>query len=192
MIASLNGVVQFSLPDGIVINVNGVGYLVHVPAPLLDKARVGDKVSFCIFHVVRQDTSALYGFDNLEGREFFQHLIGVGGIGPKLALNILSHMNPDAIRRAVFSEQSDLFARVPGVGKRTAQKIQLYLQDRVTKIEGMIVGTGQDEVDTEVLEALTALGYSVVEAQAAIQSIPKETSDNIEDRLRHALNYFSS
>jgi Holliday junction DNA helicase RuvA len=101
-------------------------------------------------------------------------------------------MSPDAIRRAVFSEQPDLFARVPGVGKRTAQKIQLYLQDRVTKIEGMVVGTGQDDMDTEVLEALIALGYSVVEAQAAIQSIPRDTPDDLEERLRNALNYFSS
>jgi len=192
MIASLSGTVQYSLPDGVVVNVNGVGYLVHIPAPLLDKVRVGEKVSYYVYHVVRQDTNALYGFDQLEGREFFQHLIGVGGVGPKLALNVLSHMSPEAIRRAVFSEQPDLFARVPGVGKRTAQKIQLYLQDRVTKIEGMIVGTGLDDLDAEVIEALTALGYSVVEAQAAIQSIPKDTPDDLEERLRNALIYFSS
>lgn len=192
MIASLNGIVKYMLPEGIVLEVSGVGYLVHIPASLRDRIRIGETLFLYVYHVIRQDVSALYGFETLEGREFFQHLIGVDGVGPKLALSILSVMNPDLIRRAVFSEQPDLFLRVPGVGKKTAQKIQLYLQDKVTRIEGLATMPELSDFDAEVIEALTALGYSVVEAQAAIQSIPKDAPKDVETRLRYALQYFAS
>jgi Holliday junction DNA helicase RuvA len=191
MIASLNGVVKIILVEGLVVDVNGVGYLVHVPAPTKDQFRIGDPAFLYIYHILREDTSALYGFESLEGRSFFQYLIGVDGVGPKLALNILSVMNPDTIRRAIFNEQPDLFMRVPGVGKKTAQKIQLYMQDKVTKIEGLAAIPEFGDLDVEVIEALTALGYSVVEAQAAIQSIPKDAPRGVEDRLRLALQYFA-
>jgi Holliday junction DNA helicase RuvA len=141
--------------------------------------------------IVRQDAISLYGFDTLEGREFFHLLISVDGVGPKLALSILSVMTTDAIRRAVFNEQADLFTRVPGVGKRTAQKLQLYLQDKVTRIEGILTTPGISEADTEVLAALTTLGYSLVEAQSALQSIPRDAPEDVEARLRLALQYFS-
>jgi Holliday junction DNA helicase RuvA len=192
MIASINGKVAFVLPEGAVIDVNGVGYLVHLPAPLKDGLRAGDPLFVYTYQIVRQDMLALYGFETLEGREFFHLLLGVDGVGPKAALSILSVMNPDAIRRAVFAEQPDLFTRVPGIGKRTAQKIQLYLQDKVTRLEGMLAGPRVSDVDTEVLAALTALGYSVVEAQAALQYIPRDTPQEVETRLRLALQYFSS
>jgi holliday junction DNA helicase RuvA len=191
MIASLTGVVKFPLQDGIVVEVNGVGYLVFLPAPLRDRLKIGDSVFLFTYHVLREDTSALYGFDTLEGRNYFQYLTSVDGVGPKLALSILSVMNPDAIRRAIFSEQPDLFLRVPGVGKKTAQKIQLYLKDKVARLEGAITGFEFGDIDAEIIEALTALGYSVVEAQAAIQSIPKDASKDLEERLRLALQYYS-
>lgn len=192
MIASLNGKVSFTLPEGVVLDVNGVGYLVHVPAPFKDRLKPGEAAFFFVSTIVRQDAISLYAFETLEGREYFHLLIGVDGIGPKMALNILSVMTPDAIRRAVFSEQADLFSRVPGVGKRTAQKIQLYLHDKVTRAEGFMAAPGISDVDTEVLAALTALGYSVVEAQSAIQSIPRDAPDDVENRLRLALGYFAS
>ena len=192
MIASINGKVSFSLPEGIVVDVGGVGYLVHIPAPLKDKFRGGELVFLYIQMVVRQDAIALYGFETVEGREFFNLLTGVDGVGPKLALNVLSIMNPDSIRRAIFSEQPELLTRVPGVGKRTAQKIQLYLQDKVTRIEGITPIAPYSDADTEVLAALTTLGYSVVEAQAALQSIPRGAPEDVEARLRLALQYFGT
>ena len=191
MIASLNGKVIFKVPEGIVLDVNGVGYQVHVPLDLKERIGKGDSLFLYIFQVVRQDTLALYGFETLEGREYFQLLITVDGVGPKLALNILSSLNPDAIRRSVLNEQSDVFTRVPGVGKRTAQKIQLYLQDKIAKVDGLVISAGFTDSDTEVLDALTSLGYSVVEAQAALQSIPRDAPDDTESRLRIALMYFA-
>jgi len=191
MIASLNGKVSFTLTEGVVLDVNGVGYLVHISPILREQVKKGEQLFLFIYQVVRQDLLALYGFETLEGREFFQLLITVDSVGPKLALNILSTLNPDAIRRAVFNEQPEIFTRVPGVGKKTAQKIQLYLQDKITKIEGLEILPGFTDTDAEVMDALTALGYSIVEAQAALQSIPKDAPDDVESRLRVALQNFS-
>ena len=193
MIASISGRVQEKLPQGgVVIEVGGVGLEVHIPAPLHDRLRAGESVFLQTYLVVREDMLSLYGFENREGRQFFTLLLGVSGVGPRLALSVLSTLNPDAIRRAVFHEQAEVFARVPGVGKRTAQKILLHLQDRIPGEAGLEPVAAFSDVDTEVLEALTALGYSVVEAQAALQNLPKDAPEDVEARLRLALGYFSS
>ncbi|MEJ2709329.1 MAG: Holliday junction ATP-dependent DNA helicase RuvA, partial [Anaerolineales bacterium] len=134
----------------------------------------------------------LYGFETREAREIYVLLLTVNGVGPRLALAILSVLSPDAIRRAVFHEQAEVFSRVPGIGKKTSQKILLHLQDKVTADIGLEPVSRVSEVDTEVLDALTALGYSVVEAQAALQSIPRDTPQDVEARLRAALQYFSA
>jgi Holliday junction DNA helicase RuvA len=133
----------------------------------------------------------LYGFETREERDYFGLLLGVNGIGPKLSLAVLSVLSPDAIRRAVVHEQVDVFSRVPGVGKKTAQKILLQLQDRVLVAPGMEPILAISDVDTEVIGALTALGYSVVEAQTAVQSIGRDGPQDIETRLRLALQYFA-
>jgi holliday junction DNA helicase RuvA len=191
MIASLSGSVSTIGSDSIVLEVGGVGIKVFVSAPLRDRLRTGETTFLYTHLIVRQDALMLYGFDTSEGREFFELLLSVDGIGPKSALSILSVMNPDAIRRAVFNEQAEVFTRVPGVGKKTSQKILLYLQDRIKTVEGFEPMTTMTDVDTEVLSALTGLGYSVVEAQAALQSIPRDTPADVETRLRATLQYFT-
>ena len=191
MIASINGkIVKIEL-HSVVVEVGGVGLLINVPSPLRDRLRLGETVFFHTYLVVRQDALSLYGFDTSEYREFFILLLGVDGIGPRLALAVLSTLSPDTIRRAVFTEQSDIFCRVPGVGKKTAQKILLQLQDRIPAISGLGPVSAISDVDTEVLGALTTLGYSVVEAQSALQSIPRDTPQEVEVRLRAALQYFA-
>ncbi len=192
MISSLSGKVAATGKDFIVVEVGGVGLRVHVPAPLRDRLHPGEVVFLQTQLIVRQDALTLFGFETAEGREFFELLISVDGIGPKTALSVLSVMSPDSIRRAVFNEQVDLFTRVPGVGKKTAQKILLYLQDRIKGVEGLGPIAAFSDADSEVLGALTTLGYSVVEAQAALQSIPKDAPQDVESRLRLALQYFSS
>jgi len=192
MIASLSGVVSHIGKEGIIVEVGGVGLRVFVPAPFKDRVKAGDTVYLHTHLVVRQDALILYGFETSEGREYFELLLSVDGIGPKSALSILSVMNPDSIRRAVFQEQADVFSRAPGIGKKTAQKILLYLQDKI-KSEGILEGISTvTEVDSEVLAALTSLGYSVVEAQASLQSIPRDTPQDVETRLRLALQYFTT
>jgi len=191
MIASLRGKVTQIETDHLVLELGGVGLMVAVPAPLLDQFEIGRQVFLYTSLIVREDSLSLYGFETGETRELFHLLMGVSGVGPRLALAILSTLSPDAIRRAVFHEQPEIFSRVPGVGKKTAQKIHFHLQDRMPTMEGLGPVAQMTDVDTEVLEALTTLGYSVVEAQAALQAIPRETPQEVETRLRLALQYFS-
>jgi len=191
MISILNGRILELYPDSLIVGLGGVGLQVFSPASLRDRLRPGDEVFLHTYLVVRQDALNLYGFETREEREFFLLLLGVDGIGPKSALAVLSTLTPDAIRRAVFHEQPEVFTRVPGVGKKTAQKILLQLQDRIPVVEGLEPVSGYTDVDTEVLSALTTLGYSVVEAQAALQSIPRDTPQDLETRLRAALQYFT-
>jgi holliday junction DNA helicase RuvA len=191
MIASLSGQVQEIYNDSLVVEVGGVGLQVYVPTPLKDELRAGEHVHLHTYLVVRQDALILYGFASREERDLFTLLLGVNGVGPRMALATLSVLSPDAIRRAVFHDQPDVFSRVPGVGKRTGQKIVLHLQDRLPALSGLESVAAISDVDGEVLGALTALGYSVVEAQAALQAIPRDTPDDVETRLRLALQYFS-
>ena len=191
MIAILNGRVLESYPDSLVIGVGGIGLQVFVPSALRDRLRPGDDVFLHTYLVVRQDALSLFGFETREERELYLLLLSVDGIGPKLALAVISTLSPDAIRRAIFHEQPEVFTRVPGVGKKTAQKILLQLQDRIPAISGLEAVSTISDVDTEVLGALTALGYSVVEAQSALQSIPRDTPQEVEARLRAALQYFA-
>lgn len=192
MIASINGRIADVKGDSLVVELGGFGLQVYVPAPIADQAHLGETIFLYTVLIVRQDALTLYGFENKESREIYLLLLGVSGVGPKLALSVLSTLSPDAIRRAIVQEQADIFNRVPGIGKKTAQKILLHLQDRFPTEEGLAPMAVLSDVDTEVLSALTGLGYSVVEAQAALQNIPRDTPQDIETRLRLALRYFSS
>lgn len=193
MIATLEGEIIGLGEHSVVVAVGGIGFQVTITAPLHGGLRLHDRIFLYTHMIVRQDLMALFGFESEQERQFFNMLIAVDGVGPRLAMSVLSVLSIDAIRRAVASEQAEVFSRVPGVGKRTAQKILLHLQDRI-KDQGALemaamVSGGADEA---VLEALTALGYSVVEAQSALQSIPRDAPQDVEERLRIALQYFSS
>jgi len=192
MISILHGNVVSQETDGIIVDVNGVGFHVLVPNGLRDNLQPGDNVYLYTRLIVREDAWTLCGFDSKEGREIFDLLHSVNGIGPRLAITILSTLNPDTIRRAVSNEQAEVFNRVPGIGNKTARKIVLHLKDRVPSGEGLAPLARISEVDSEVLAALTALGYSLVEAQAALQYIPRDTPQEVETRLRVALQYFST
>ena len=191
MIASLRGQVQEISTDHVVVEVAGVGILVYIPRPVRDSLHLGSNAFLYTHLVVREDSLSLFGFDTKETCEYFILLLGVNGIGPRLALAVLSTLTPEAIRRAVFHEQAEVFTRVPGIGKRTAQKTLLHLQDRIQAEPGIEPISTISDVDSEVLSALTTLGYSVVEAQAALQTIPRDTPQDIETRLKLALQYFS-
>ena len=191
MIASLTGHVSDKDDNSVVIEVGGVGLQVYVPLGLRGEMQIGQTVSLHTYLAVRENDLTLYGFLTKEEREFFTLLLGVSGIGPRLALAALSTLNPNAMRRAVFNEQAEIFNQIPGVGKTTADKILLHLKNKVKDVDGLEPISALDDVDTEVLAALTALGYSIVEAQAALQMIPKDAPKEVEERLRMALGYFS-
>jgi Holliday junction DNA helicase RuvA len=192
MIASLNGRISRISKGYLVVSVGGFGLQVFVPRQLMDELRQGEQVQLFTHMVVRQDSLALYGFESVEACDIFELLLSVNGVGPRLALAMLSTLDPETIRRAVFNGQAEVFSRVPGVGKKTAQKILFNLQDKITSIEGLEPMLAISDVDAEVVGALIALGYSVVEAQAAIQAIPNDASQELEERLRLALRFFST
>jgi Holliday junction DNA helicase RuvA len=191
MIASLHGKILDIFSDSLAIEIGGIGLQVFTSPAVRQAVRPGESIFLHTCLIVRQDALTLYGFETREEREFFNLLLGVDGIGPKSALGVLSALSPDAIRRAVFQEQAEVFSRAPGVGKKTAQKILLHLQDRLPAVSGFEQLGAASDVDTEVIAALTALGYSVVEAQAAMQSLGRNAPEDVEERLRLALQYFS-
>ena len=156
-----------------------------------EQLKTGEAVFFYTHLVVRDDAWLLYGFESQADRELFTTLLGVDGVGPRTALAVLSTLTIDTVQRAVFGDEPDLLSRVPGVGKKTAQKMVLYLHDRLKPAIGLERIASMSDADSEVLAALTALGYSVVEAQTAIQSIPKDGPQSVEERLRLALQQFT-
>jgi holliday junction DNA helicase RuvA len=190
MIATLRGEITQIEDAALILEVGGVGLRVAVPAPLRGRLRVGEVILLYTHLVVREDALTLYGFETQSERELFNILLGVDGIGPKVALSVLSTMTIDSIQRAVFADEADVLSRVPGVGKKTAQKMALHLKDKLKPMDALATVAMMSDTDSEVLAALTALGYSVVEAQSAIQSLPKDAPDEAGERLRLALGYF--
>lgn len=190
MIATLRGQISHIEEHALIIEIGGVGLRVFVPAPLRTSLKVGD-VTFLHTHLqVREDALTLYGFESQADKDLFNTLLGVDGVGPKVALSVLSTMTLDAIQRAIFADEGELLSKVPGVGKKTAQKMALHLKDKLKPSDGLSKLGSLADYDSEVLAALTALGYSVVEAQAAIQSLAKDAPTDVEERLRVALGYF--
>ncbi len=191
MIVHMQGEVVSSGSDYLVLQMGGFGVLVNVPGELAAHTQPGEKVFLHSHLVIRENEWSIYGFEREIDRDFFILLLGVNGVGPRSALQVLSTLSVDVIRRAVLSEQADVFTRVPGIGKKTGQKIILHLQGRVGEVSENGEPIGMLDADSEVLDALTSLGYSVVEAQRALQSIPRGAPEDVESRLRLALQFFS-
>lgn len=191
MIAIVEGRIATRTHDALVVLVGGIGLRVLCPQPALAAARPGEVIRLHTHLVVREDELTLVGFSSEEELDFFEKLLVVSGVGPRLALAVLSAMAPDALRLAIGQEQPDLLARVPGIGKKTAQKIVLELKDKVGAVEVAEGLAALTEADAAVIDALTALGYSIVEAQRAVQALPRDVTD-VEERLRRALASFGS
>ena len=184
MIAFLEGTVAEKAGDHVVLSVSGVGYEVRVPAQALAKLPAPGKQGHLFTRLlVRDDAMVLYGFSSSDERSLFDHLITVTGVGPKVALAVLSVLSGDALRRAVASGDLAALTLVPGVGKKVAGRIVLDLKDRI--------GMGGDGVTTgplaEVREALLALGLSNVEAREALAALAPDGDRPVEELLREAL-----
>jgi Holliday junction DNA helicase RuvA len=191
MIATLRGEIVQIEDSSIVVEVGGVGLRVFVPAPLRARIKIGEGIFLYTHLVVREDALSLYGFESQAERDLFNMLLGVDGVGPKVSLSVLSTLTLDSVQRAVWSEEIAILNQVPGVGKRTAQKIVLYLHDRLKPSDALAKLAALSDTDSEVLAALTALGYSVIEGQTAIQALPKDAPQDVEERLRLALQNFT-
>jgi Holliday junction DNA helicase RuvA len=182
MIASLRGRVVARRLDGVVLDVNGVGYLVQTTQRALSKAQGGEEVVLDTYLHVREDALQLYGFAESAERELFELLLSVSGVGPKVALAILSSSTPSDLRRAIALEDTTRFVAIPGIGKKTAQRVVLELKERLGPVEGVGETPGQELV---ARDALLELGYSVVEAERALAGTDPELAP--EERVRQAL-----
>jgi Holliday junction DNA helicase RuvA len=188
MIGSIRGEIIEKGDDYLLVDVNGVGYVAYTPTNLLDRLDGGFVTLYTHLHV-RETELTLYGFADREELELFRTLLGVQGIGPKVALSILSYMPQEALREAVAREEAALLARVPGIGPKKARQIVFALRDKIEVEDVWAAGPTITHADTEVIAALTALGYSVAEAQAALRALPeKAREETVEEKVRLALS----
>src|SRR3954470_2585304 len=162
MIRMVRGPVIARGKDYLVIDVGGIGYKVSVTEPAALAANINEQVMLHTYLQVREDALNLFGFSDVEELAMFELLLGVNGVGPKVALSTLSVLSPDMLRMAVSAEEPAMIGRVPGVGKRTAEKIVLELRDKVKQVSGIQSLAFASDVDSEVVDALISLGYSVV------------------------------
>lgn len=188
MIASLNGKLLSKKPDNLIVDVGGVGYSVQVPLTLLSSLPDENKNIFLFIYThVREDAIQLYGFQTDDEKKIFITLIGISGIGPKLALNILSTIPPDNFYSAINSEDVDVLCRVPGLGKKTAHRLILELKEKLPSI----IKEKKDVIYDDTLSALVNLGYKKNIAQDALQKAYNSGNRDIESLLKESLKYLT-
>ncbi len=188
MIGRLRGKPAGVSAEGLLLDVNGVGYLVHATPRALAKATGAEATVETYLHV-REDALALYGFSDAEERELFVQLLSISGIGPKVALAIVSGSTPAELKRAIAREDTARFQAIPGIGKKTAQRVVLELREKMAEGELAAVALGGGDGDGKshlvAREALVELGYSLAEAEQALARIDPELPP--EERVRLAL-----
>jgi Holliday junction DNA helicase RuvA len=191
VIASLRGTVAAKGKDYVVLMVGGVGFQVSVPQTFLDGlSGPGQEITLHTHLHVRENDLALYGCGSEEELALFRLLLSVSGIGPKVALSVLSFLPPDQLQAAIAQEDVVTLARVPGIGPKTAKKLVFNLKEKVA-VEVMMgePKPALTEANADLIAALTTLGYSVAEAQEAIRALPQEPLP-LEERVRLALAHF--
>ena len=188
MIAGVRGVIAAVEPSALVVDLHG--FLVRVLTSGRSAASaggIGDRVSLVTHLVVREDALTLYGFTEQEELELFQLLLTVSGIGPRVALNLLTFDEPAAIYAAISAEDVKLLSRVPGIGKKTAEQIVFHLKRRLPDVLPTSGGGPLDTAEREALAALEALGYSLTEARGALNVVQEREGLTIEERVFQAL-----
>ena len=189
MIARLTGTVLDLGGDSLVVDVHGVGYLVHAPVSVIAATSVGADVTLHTHLVVREDSMTLYGFlDAHEGR-LFQTLTSVSGVGPKVGLALLSIMDADELSFAIASGNAASLARAAGVGQKLAARVVVELKDKMTSAAAPATTPGVES--EEIIGALMALGYSQAEATDAVARADLPEDAEIEEKVRLALAYFA-
>jgi len=190
MIASLQGVLESLGSDYAIINVGGVGFRVYMPTSVLSTlGRPGEEVRVFTHLHVKDDDLSFYGFGSADELTLFETLIGVSGLGPRLALAMLSTLTVNQLTIAIATGSTDLLTTVPGIGKKVASRVVLELKD---KVGAGLIATPAAQIaqeNTDVLAALTSLGYSVAEASRAVATLPAASDLSIEERIKLALQY---
>ncbi len=188
MIATLHGKIQSCTDDSLIVNVGGVGLRVRVPSgTLASLGAVGSDAMLYTHLHVREDDLSLYGFATDEERRLFEMLLTVSGIGPKVAMAVLSSEPADTLRVAIAQGNLEVLTAIPGIGKKTAQRLVLELKGKVD-VSGLGEISELTPLDEDVMNALINLGYSAAEATRAARSVPSSVS-TVEERVRIALQY---
>jgi holliday junction DNA helicase RuvA len=191
MIGRLSGILLEKNPPQLLIDCNGVGYEVSVPmSTFYNLPGLGEKVVLLTHLAVREDAHLLYGFGNAEEREVFRQLIKISGVGARTALSILSGMSVSELSNAITLQESGRLTRVPGIGKKTAERLLLELKGKLGADIGAVGGGApQDDAQSDILNALLALGYSDKEALAALKKLPPGST--VSDGIKLALKALS-
>ena len=193
MISSLQGKVESLGSDWAVINVAGVGFQVYMPTTTLSTLGTpGDEVKVYTHMYVREDNITLYGFASADELWLFQTLIGVSGLGPRLALAMLSALSPEQITMAIATGSTDMLTMIPGIGKKVASRIVLELKEKIGAGWIATPATQIAQENTDVLTALVSLGYSAAEATKAVATLPQDAGLSLEEKIKLALQYFGS
>lgn len=187
MIAYIKGIVTHRLVEAVYVNVHDVGYRVYVPSSVQSQLQVGEEICLYTYMNVREDAIQLYGFLTIEDYELFLMLISVSGVGPKLGLGILSAISPDQFVGLIISGDTKGLQKLPGIGKKSADRLVLELKDKIESlgIAGTFTPGGNIStlvkppvgVTEEVIEALMALGYSTQEVQPVVQDVYDGTQE---------------
>lgn len=192
MIVNVQGSLEATGPDWVHVRVGGVTLQVSVPASSIGQlGAAGDTVSLHTHLRFRDEQPVLYGFTTRGSSHLFALLNGVSGVGPRIALALLSSLGEAGVHRAISTDDVTALATAPGVGRRTAGRLILELKGAIAAGEEA-VAIGEPDVDGDVIAALTALGYSPTEARQAVGSLEKGAADTLEDRIRLALRQFSA
>ncbi len=188
MIAHVYGVVAEKFASSVIVDVHDVGYEVQVAAGDFDRALLGEPVKFYTYHHIREQSQDLFGFSSLAAKKLFELLITVQGVGPKAALAILSVGESEQVRNAIASGDSGFVSKASGVGKKIAERVVVDLSDKVGLAVNVaqVSGVTTTSAGDEALEALMALGYSLNDASAALENVPKDipTAERVTIALR--------
>lgn len=190
MIAGLRGTIDAKLIDAMLVDVNGVIYRVGTSTTtLVEAGAIGDDVRLHTYLVVREDQLALFGFISADELTVFETLVGVTGVGPRLACAVLSHLRPDVLALAIAEGDVDRLATVPGIGKKTGARLVVELRgklpDSLSTPSGLVTGSVEDEA----IAALRALGYTAGEASSALALTSRPGGASVEERVFNALRH---
>ncbi len=191
MIEFIKGRVVSCDSEELILEINNIGIKIIATKDLVKSCQIGNEVVLVTYLHLREDIIQLYAFSSKLQKDCFCLLLKVGGIGPRTAISILSTLSLHSFQSAVINNQVEVLSAVPGVGKKTASKIVLFLQDRFPINGDLLTFDSPNNIDYEVLQALSSLGYSILESQAAVQSIAKDVPQELEARVQAALRYFS-
>ena len=195
MITSIQGILESRRAGYVIVRVGGFSIRIFAPTTTSNRlGEVGSEVSLYTHFYVREDGMALYGFSSEEDRDAFEQLIGISGVGPKLALALLSMMDAQTFYQAIANEDQERLALTPGVGKKLAARLVLELKGKLPSL-GTLGSNGalspSGKLQSEVLEALMGLGFTASEAQAALSKIPQDRSMTLEEQITFALRSFA-